>query len=322
MSGLNFNPACRIATTFAVLAALAAPARAATKASTTTTTAVTNPYQVIVPKTFEYNTLGVVRGGAHSGTIKGPAQISFDGVSDGVYATGSGQSIQLGQFVVKPATTATGADANAMTTYKDAPFIIQVHAPGYDKTSKIPVLSAALPNFSKAFHLETHTINSLLIRGHLDGTVNGVSGSSVTATVDSVKLGTLAKVSKNYATNFTFPVRSSDLRLPTSWTMNTTGNALASTSATPAGTSTTTAAGMSTTTTSGASTTASNLTGTSSTALPASTAAQLLATPAAETLTTNASPLADPTPTPEPSTFVIFAVAAGGVAWARRRRAA
>ena len=287
MSGSNFARTVQAATLVLALGATVAPpaARAAAKTSTNSTTimSTTNPYEVVVPKTFGYNTTGGVRSQADPSSIKGPAQLAFSGVSSAVYVTDSNQPIQLGQFTVTPAKTASGAAA--VTTYAGTPFVIQVRAPGFDKTSKIALLADALPNFGRAFHLSTHTVNSLLIKGHLDGTVNGSATSSVTATVDSVHLGGLQAPSKSYATNYTFPVRYTDLKLPTSWTMNTANNALAT------GTGTTTA----------------------------TSAAQLLATPAAEMLT--ATPLGGPTPTPEPATIVIFAAAIGGFAWSRRRRA-
>ena len=285
MSGWNFAKAVQTSSLILALGAAVAPGTALAAAKTTTTT-ITNPYQVIVPKTFEYNTTGTIRTQADPASIKGPEQLSFNGVNNAVYVTGSKDTIQLGQFVVSPVRSASGAAA--VTTYDGTPFAIQVRAPEYDKTSKVPVLASFLPNFTKTFHLKTQTLNSLLIRGHLDGTIDADTNSSVTATVDSVRLGGVQGALKGYATNYTFPVRYSDLKLPTSWTMNTTGNALATTAGTSAAT----------------------------TAAPTASA-QLLATPAAEMLT--ATPTTDPTPTPEPSTIFIFAAAVGGFAWSRRR---
>ena len=253
-------------------------------------TKTSNPYQQVIPRTFEYNTTGTVRTAIDPSSVKGPSQLAFNGVTNAVYATGSGQTIQLGQFVVTPATTSTGAAA--VTTYDGTPFVIQVRAPQYDKSSKVPVLAGLLPNFSKSFHLKTQTLNSLLIRGHLDGTVNAATNSSVTATVDSVRLGSTTAAAKDTAVNFTFPVRYNDLKLPTSWTMSTAGNAaLAVAAAAPA-----------------------------TSANSGSTAAQVLATPAAEELTANPIATPVPTPTPEPSTILILAAGAAGIAYARRRR--
>ena len=267
------------------LALTAAPAAsAATKA---------NAYQQVIPKTFAYDTTGRVQAGAAPRTIKGPNQLSFDGVSNAVYATGSGQTIQLGQFVVTPAKTAAGA--SAVTTYDGTPFVIQVKAPGHDKSSSVPVLAGLLPSFGKSFHLKSQTINSLLIRGHLDGTVNGAN-SSVTATVDSVRPGGLGAGPKNTAVTYTFPVRYNDLKLPTSWSMNTANAALAAAAIPGAGAATS--------------------------ANSATAAAQVLANPAAEELTANPIATPVPTPTPEPSTLLIFAAGAGAIAYARRRRRA
>ncbi len=287
MSGLNLTKPVRLLSMGLALGLAVAPGAASASSKTSTSTTLTNPYQVIVPKTFEYNTSGEIRTHGAASTLTGPSQLSFSGVSNAVYATGSNQTIQLGQFVVNPVNTPSGA--SVVSTYRGTPFVIQIRAPAYDKTSKVSVLDNLLPSFGRAFHLKTQTINSLLIRGHLDGTVNGSSQSSVTATVDSVKLGGTQPTSKSYATNYTFPVRYSDLKLPTSWTMNTAGNALATLPGSIPGMPT-------------------------PAAMTAS--AQILATPAAEML---ASGPGSPTPTPEPSTIVIFAAAAVGVAWSRRR---
>ena len=303
MSGSKFSQAVQASTLVLVLGSALVPGAAFASSKTknpmaeTTTTTVTNPYFVNVPKTFEYNTTGTIRTQGASASLTGPSQLSFNGVSNAVYVTGSNQTIQLGQFVVNPATTASGAAA--VSTYHDTPFVIQVRAPGYDKTSKVALLAEVLPNFGRSFHLKTETINSLLIRGHLDGTVNPSAQSSVTATVDSVKLGGTQPTSKSYGINYTFPVRYSDLKLPTSWTMNTAGNALAATSINPGG----------------------PVIGLTTGNAPAATSAsaQLLATPAAEMLTVAGTP-AGPTPTPEPSTILIFATAAAGFAWSRRRQ--
>ncbi len=296
MSGLNFSPGILAFSIVAALGSMFAPnvASAATKT--------TDRYHVNVPSSFDYNTTGIVR--AQPSTISGPNQLAFSGVTGGNYVTGSNQTIQLGQFVVNPVTTASGADA--VTTYRGTPFVIQIRAPEYDKTSSVPILSKVLPDFGKAFHLKTATLNSLLIRGHLDGTVNAAGVSNVTATVDSTRLGSVGTaLPKNTAVNYTFPVHYGDLKLPTSWSMNTTGNALASTAVTTGSTTTTTTA------TPSIGSTATN-----------STALQILASPAAEMLTASSTPsVNDPTPTPEPATILIFAAAIGGFAWSRRRAA-
>ena len=317
MSGLNFSTMIRSVVVAGTLGGLAAPGlveAAATKA--------TNKYQQIVPTSFDYTSTGSIRN--RPATISGPAQLSFSGVPAGTYVTGSNQTIQLGQFVVTPAKTATGADA--VTTYNGTPFVIQIRAPQFDKTSDVPVLSKILPNFGKTFHLKNQTIDSLLIKGHLNGTVSGSGASNVTATVDQTRLGTIDPLPKNTAVNYSFPVRYGQLKLPTSWKMNTTANALAG-AAIPASSTVTSASFTPPSTVpvsvpdvvpAAAPGTSAYAIGSSESTLAPSVSAQLLAAPAAEMLAVN--PLADPTPTPEPTTILTFAVALGGFAWTRRRR--
>ena len=312
MSGLNVSSLIKSVPVLVALGGWVAPG--VTHAAATTT----NKYQQVIPTSFDYTSTGEIRN--RPSTINGPAQLSFNGVPAGTYVTGSNQTIQLGQFVVNPAKTATGADA--VTTYNGTPFVIQIRAPQFDKTKDVPVLSKILPNFGRAFHLKNQTMDSLLIKGHLNGTVSGSGASNVTATVDQTRLGTIDKLPKNTAVNYSFPVRYGQLKLPTSWKMNTTANALAS-AAIPAG-STVTSASL---------TPPSSVPVTVPASVPAaapatsdysvgstlapSVSAQLLATPAAEILAVD--PATDPTPTPEPTTILTFVVALGGFAWTRRR---
>ena len=317
MSGLNVSSLIKSVPVLVALGGWVAPGvthAAATKAA--------NQYQQVIPTSFDYTSTGEIRN--RPSTINGPAQLSFNGVPAGTYVTGSNQTIQLGQFVVNPARTATGADA--VTTYNGTPFVIQIRAPQFDKTKDVPILSKVLPSFGRSFHLKNQTMDSLLIKGHLNGTVSGSGASNVTATVDQTRLGTIDKLPKNTAVNYSFPVRYGQLKLPTSWKMNTTANALAG-AAIPAG-STVTSASFTPPSTGPVSVPAT-LPAPVPAAAPAtsdysvgsaaapSVSAQLLATPAAEMLAET--PSTDPTPTPEPTTILTFVVALGGFSWTRRR---
>ena len=145
MSGLNFSSLIRSVPLVVALGGWLAPGviqAAATSAA--------NKYQQNIPASFDYTSTGTIRN--RPSTVSGPAQLSFSGVQDGTYVTGSNQTIQLGQFVVNPTKTLTGGDA--VTTYNGTPFVIQIRAPKADKTSDVPVLSKILPNFGKAFHLK------------------------------------------------------------------------------------------------------------------------------------------------------------------------
>ena len=294
MSGLNISLVVRsVPAVIVALGGLIAPGFVTAAAVTTT------------PSSFNYTTTGSIRN--RPATVAGPAQLSFSGVDNGSYVTGSNQTIQLGQFVVNPAKTLIGGDA--VTTYNGTPFVIQIRASQFDKTKDIPLLAKILPTFGRSLHLKNQTLNSLLIKGHLDGTVSGSGASNVTATVDSTRLGTIDKLPKNTAVNYSFPVRYGQLKLPTSWKMNTTGNALASVAAVPNPILTPLTSPVTT-----------NTVGSTATPVAASAAAQILATPAAEILAAT-TPLGEPTPTPEPATVFTFVVALGGFAWSRRNRA-
>ena len=158
------------------------------------------------------------------------------------------------------------------------------------------MLDRAFPSLGRSFHLKTNTVNSLLITGVLNGTVSGTGASGVAATVESVKLGGLQAHTQDHITKYTFPIRFAQLKLPPSWTIgssvvpNTPANAALIPAAYQPTATATPPAGA---------------------AVPAA-AAEMLAAPGV---------LLEPTPTPEPSTIVIFAVALGGLAVARRRAA-
>jgi len=235
------------------------------------------------PNSFEYSTTGTVKVGADPSSVTGPTALQFQGVDKGTYAHASGQPINLGQFVVSPSTVTPGVS----TTYNDTPFEIQVRAPQFDKTSTVPVLSKIFSAYGRSLHLKTVTMNSLLIDGHLNGTVDASGRSDIKASVDSVKLGGLQKKTQDHIIKDTFPIRFNQLKLPTSWSMSALApNPTLATAPLPA----------------------------QSYASPA--AAIVQPAPAAEMIVP--SPTA-PTPTPEPSTLAIFAVALGGLALARRR---
>jgi len=275
MRGYRFPTAARASALALAIASAASPglAVAATKHHTPTT----------APSSFEYDTTGSVKAEAAPVSVAGPAVLQFQGVTKGTYAPGSGQAINLGQFVVSPSTASPGV----ATTYTNTPFEIQVRAPEFDKTSSIPLLSKALPKLGRSLHLKTVTMNSLLIDGHLTGTVDTSGRADVTARVDSVKLGGIQAHTQDHITRYTFPIRFNQLKLPTSWSMSALApNPTLATTPLPA----------------------------QSYASPA--AAVVQPAPAAEMLAPGPT---TPTPTPEPSTFAIFAVALGGLALARRR---
>lgn len=175
--------------------------------------------KVPAPRPLAYSTSGIVDVGADPASVSGPAALQFQGVKDQVYDPKSGVPIQLGQFVATPvgATLGTGQ----VTTYTDTPFAIQVRAPEFDKTSKVPLLADAFPKFNKSLHLKTVTESSLLIRGHLDGTVAPTGQASITATVDSIRPGGLDVKTQDHITKYAFPVRYADLKLPPQWVMST-----------------------------------------------------------------------------------------------------
>ena len=164
---------------------------------------------------FAYNTSGVVGIGADPSSVVGPAVLQFQGLTGASYDPAYGQAISLGQFVVNPASTTGGTT----TTYNATPFEVEIQAPGLDKTSTVPVLGKLFPTLGKSLSLKTVNENSLLLKGTLTGTVSPTGQANVVATVDSVKLGSMDKSTTDHITHYTFPIRFSQLKLPTSWVM-------------------------------------------------------------------------------------------------------
>ena len=167
---------------------------------------------------FAYNTSGVVSVGADPGSVSGPAVLQFQGVTGASFDPRTGQPINLGQFVVTPSSLATGQ----ATSFAGTPFEVEIRAPEFNKSSSVPVLDKLLPTFGKKLSLKTVTENSLLLKGHLDGTVGANGRANVTATVDSVKLGSLHAQTQDHVTHYAFPIRYSQLKLPSSWVMAAT----------------------------------------------------------------------------------------------------
>jgi hypothetical protein len=232
-------------------------------------------------KPFGYDTLGVVDIGADPASVNGPAILQFKGVTDATFNPKVFAPINLGQFVASPATSATGQ----VTTYTDTPFEVEIKTPEFNKTSSVPVLSSLFPTLGKKLDLKTLVENSLLLQGHLDGTVGPNGQANITATVDSIKLGSFDGQTTDHATHFAFPIRFSQLVLPPSWVLSTS---TASVTTPPTPTPPTTA--------------------TTGTIAPAPAAEMLVSTP-----------IPTPIPTPEPSTIVFFATALGGLVLGRRR---
>ncbi len=267
MRGSKLDAAARAAAVALAIGSVFSPisARGATKHHVTTPPPST--------ASFAYNTTGAVEIQAAPASVAGPALLQFQGVTNGIYTPASGQPIQLGEFVLPASATTNGLP----TTYTGTPFVVEIKAPEFDKTSQVPLLGKAFPKLGNSLHLKSVTLNSLLLRGHLDGTVSPAGQSNVVATVDSIKLGGLEAHTMDHVTRYTFPIRFGALKLPPSWAMSPTQ-------------------------------------ATNTARTPTTAAAQMLApSPAAEVLS--------PTPTPEPSTLVVFAVALGGLALARRRGA-
>ena len=162
-------------------------------------------------RSFGYDTSGQVYAASRPHSVTGPARLQFEGVNGGNYYPNSGQSIDLGQFTVD--STVPGV----ATSFDGTPFRVQIHALGLDKTSRVPLLSSVFSKFAKDLHLKTVRENSVLLRGHLDGTVNADGTTDLKATVDSVRLGSLDPSTSDHITKYTFPIRFGELKLPPGW---------------------------------------------------------------------------------------------------------
>jgi hypothetical protein len=207
MRGFGILGAARASMMLALaIAGLASTSRAATKHQ--------NPPPGKAP--FLYNTTGLVNYQAAPSSVTGPALLQYQGVTGATFTPGI--PIQLGQFVV-PASTATNGQA---TTYDNTPFVIQLRAPEFDKTSSVPLLDKAFPKLGRQLSLKTVNESSLLIRGELNGTVSPTGLSQVVATVNSIQPGGLELKTQDHVTHYSFPVRFADLKLPPSWTMSAT----------------------------------------------------------------------------------------------------
>jgi hypothetical protein len=248
---------------------------------------------------FSYNTSGVVGIGADPASVTGPAVLQFQGLGGASYDPATHQPISLGQFVINPSTPTNGLT----TIYSGTPFEIEIQAPNLNKTSTFPVLGNLFPGLGKSLSLKTLNENSVILKGTLSGTIAPDGQANVTATVNTVKLGSLDAPTSNHITHYTFPIHFSQLVLPAGWVM----------------------AGATTVPT-GSSLTLTSRT-TSTTASPVATAIaepQLIAgaAPTVPAPAAQSGTVGTPTPTPEPSTIILFATAFGGMALARRRRSA
>ena len=258
---------------------------------------------------FAYNTTGSIHVESAPSSVSGPATLQFQGVTNGVYTVAQGQSIQLGQFVVPASTNTYGSP----TTFTNTPFELQVTAPEFNKTTTVPLLDKVFPTLGKSFHLKTETDNSLLIRGVLNGTVSASGQANLAATVGSIKLGGINATTTDHITRYTFPIRFSQLRLPSSWTESSplAVNVPLPTPTTPTQTYASTAAAKVQAAPAAEMLLAATSSKASGTVQPASAAATITPTPIA---------IPVPVPTPEPSTIAILGLGLGGLWVARRRR--
>jgi len=250
---------------------------------------------------FAYNTSGIVGIQADPASVNGPSVLQFQGVGGAMYDPAGGKPISLGQFVLNPSTPTNGQ----ATVYSGTPFEVEIQAPELDKTSSFPILGKLFPGLGKSLSLKTLNENSVLLKGTLNGTVTPGGQANVVATVNTVKLGSFDAASNDHITHYTFPIHFSQLKLPVNWVMAgstvPTSSILSMASPPTIGTAALPIAqpqlisGLSVPTASG----------------------QVLAAPLAVS-----SPAITPTPTPEPSTIILFATAFGGLILARRRRSA
>ena len=249
---------------------------------------------------FAYNTSGDVSVAADPSSVSGPAVLQFEGVTGASFDPKSGQPINLGQFVVAPSSVAAGQ----ATSFAGTPFEVQVDAPEFNKTSSVPVFDKLFPTFGKKLHLKTVIENSLLLKGHLDGVVGANGQANVTATVDSIKLGSMNVQSQDHVTHYTFPIRYGQLKLPTSWAM---GAGSVTTPASPP---------IATPSNPGGQVAQAQVVIPSPMGTTMATTSQIAPIPAAESFVVAPTPV----PTPEPSTILLFATAFGSLAAARRRK--
>jgi hypothetical protein len=146
-------------------------------------------------KPFAYETDGVVSIGADPSTVSGPAVLQFQGVTSASFNPNVVQPINLGQFVAVPSSLASGQT----TTYNGTPFEVEIQTPEFNKSSSVPILDQIFPSLDKKLKLKSIVENSLLLKGHLDGTVGANGQVNVVATVDSIKLGGISGSSSDQA---------------------------------------------------------------------------------------------------------------------------
>jgi hypothetical protein len=244
-------------------------------------------------KPFEYETSGIVNIGADPASVSGPAVLQFQGLTGAVFNPTAPQPFNLGQFVLSPGSTTGGQT----TTYSDTPFEVEVQTPEFNKSSNVPVLDQIVPSLNKQLGLKTSVENSLLLRGHLDGTISANGQVSVVATVDSIKLGSLTTAGSDQVTHYTFPIRYSQFVLPSNFVMSTSSPSVT----VPTSTANPMVSALN----------ATPMTTTNTSVAPAPSALSVtVANPA------TSAPL--PVPAPEPSTIVIFATVLGGLTLGRR----
>jgi hypothetical protein len=246
-------------------------------------------------KPFDYDTSGVVNIGSSPSSVSGPAVLQFQGVMGATFNPTVTQPINLGQFVLAPTSTTGGQT----TTYNNTPFEVEVETPEFNKSNSVPVLDDIAPNLNKSLGLKTSIENSLLLKGHLDGTVTANGQVNVVATIDSIKLGSITPAGKNEVTQYSFPIRYSQFVLPPNFVLSTASPSVTVPTSTPNPIVTS------------LSTNATMIPATTGTVAPAPAAfSVIVANP------TTPAPL--PVPAPEPSTIVLFATVLGGLALGRR----
>ncbi len=138
------------------------------------------------------------------------------GLNAALYNANSVPPISLGQFVAVHSSLVLGQS----TTYSGTPFEVEIQTPEFNKTNTVPLLDKVFPTLGKKLDLKTVIENSVLLKGHLDGTVGANGQVNVTATIDSVKLGSMEVQTQDHVTHYTFPIRFSQLKLPSSWVIS------------------------------------------------------------------------------------------------------